>query len=80
MLDEIELEILEVLEDENRPMPAGEISGLIDATYQLVGHRTSKLRDLGLVEKRAADDDGRMKSKITTKAKATYFKSASESD
>ena len=40
MLDEVELEILEVLEDENRPMPAGERSGLIDVTYQLVGHRT----------------------------------------
>ncbi len=73
MLEEVELAILETLDAEDRPMPAGEISGLIDATYQLVGHRTSKLRDLGLVDKRAGDDSGRVKSSITEKAKKTYF-------
>lgn len=72
MLDPVELAILEVLNDEARPMRAGEIGALIDATHQMVGRRTSKLRDLKLVDKRLADD-GSMKSTITSEAEAIYF-------
>lgn len=73
MLEEVELDILGVLMEESRPMAAREISGLIDVTYQLVGHRTSKLRDLGLIEKGDLEGAGRVKSRITQKAKSTYF-------
>lgn len=72
MLEPIELRILECLEDESRPMRAGEIAPLIDATFQLVGRRTSKLSDQGLIEKKK-DLTGRSLSKMTERARATYF-------
>ncbi len=52
MLDPVELQILGTLNDEGRAMRAGQISGLLDITYQLVGKRTEKLRDMDLVSKR----------------------------
>lgn len=72
MLEPIELSILECLEDESRPMRAGEIAPLIDATFQLVGRRTSKLNDQGLVEKRK-DAKGHSISSMTERARTTYF-------
>lgn len=73
MLEPVELEILSTLEDEKAPMRAGEISVLIDETYQLVGRRTSKLQEMGLVDKERDITDGRMKSRITNRAESTYF-------
>ena len=75
MLDQVELEILNTLNTEAKPMRAGEVSVLIDVTYQLVGKRTSKLQDMGFVIKKRSDDDGRMRSKITDRAKGIYFES-----
>lgn len=75
LLEEVELELLNSLRSEGRPMRAGEISLLIDASYQLIGHRTSKLRDLGLVDKHQSSEDGKMRSAITDKAVTTYFSS-----
>lgn len=75
MLEPIELRILECLEDESRPMRAGEIAPLIDATFQLVGRRTSKLSDQGLIEKKK-DLAGHSMSKMTDRARATYFSHA----
>lgn len=72
MLEPIELRILECLEDESRPMRAGEIAPLIDATHQLVGRRTSKLNEQGLVEKKK-DVTGHSISAMTERARATYF-------
>jgi energy-coupling factor transporter ATP-binding protein EcfA2 len=72
MLEPIELRILECLEDENRPMRAGEIAPLIDATHQLVGRRTGKLNDQGLVEKKK-DKTGYSTSSMTERARHTYF-------
>ena len=74
MLEPVELEILHTLYQEGRPMRAGEISVLIDVTYQLVGKRTSKLQDMGLVVK-ARGDDKYMRSEITERAQVTYFQS-----
>ncbi len=71
MLDPVELEILSTLEEEERPMRAGEIASLIDVKYQLVGRRTSKLRESGLVRK--LEIDGHMRSSITPKAESVYF-------
>lgn len=72
MLEPIELRILECLKDENRPMRAGEIAPLIDATHQLVGRRTSKLNDQGLVEKKK-DMTGHSISSMTERARHIYF-------
>jgi len=72
MLEPIELSILEVLHGENRAMRAGEIGGLIDATHQMVGRRTSKLRDLKLVDK-SSSEDGSMRSRLTNDAVTIYF-------
>jgi predicted transcriptional regulator len=71
MLPPVELEILESLNDEGVPMRAGEIAPLVDATYQLVGHRTSKLHEMGLVHKTSMD--GVTRSTITDKARQRYF-------
>lgn len=75
LLEAVELELLNILRSEDRPMRAGEISSLIDLSYQLIGHRTSKLRDLGLVDKKPSQEDGKMRSAITEKAISTYFNS-----
>tara|TARA_R110002020_G_scaffold123081_1_gene279107 strand:- start:9958 stop:12075 length:2118 start_codon:yes stop_codon:yes gene_type:complete len=74
-LEPVELEILETLQSEGRELAAGEISAAIDTTYQLVGRRTSKLRDKGLVVKEMDKRDDRMKSAISQRAKDTYFAS-----
>ena len=73
MLEPVELEILNVLEEEKSALPAGEIAALLDETYQLVGRRTSKLKEMGLVEKERDSADGRMKSRITDRAESVYF-------
>lgn len=73
MLEPIELEIVSTLNDEQRRMRAGEIAALIDTTHQLVGRRTSKLQELGLIEKDRDDSDGKMKSEITERCRSTYF-------
>lgn len=72
MLEPVELEIVSILHDECKRMRAGEISALIDTTHQLVGRRTSKLRDLGLIIKEQ-DRDGHMKSNLTDRCEETYF-------
>ena len=72
MLEPIELRILECLEDESRAMRAGEIAPLIDATFQLVGRRTSKLNEQGLIDKTKIGT-GYSTSKISERARATYF-------
>lgn len=71
MLPTVELEILESLNEEGMPMRAGEIAALVDVTYQLVGHRTSKLHEMGLVQK--TSKDGVNRSRITSKAQQRYF-------
>lgn len=72
MLEPIELEILSTLNEEQREMRAGEISALIDTTHQMVGRRTSKLKDMGLVDKEP-DIEGRMRSRLTSRGESTYF-------
>ena len=73
MLEPIELEIVTTLRDENREMKAGEISALIDTTHQMVGKRTSKLQELGLIDKQKSDSDGKTRSNITVRCIETYF-------
>lgn len=71
MLPPIELEILETLNEEARSMRAGEVAALIDTTYQMVGRRTSKLLEIGLVDKKLIE--GANRSSITAKGKDSYF-------
>lgn len=78
MLPPVELEILETLHEEGVPMRAGEVASLVDATYQLVGRRTSKLHEQGLVHKSA--QDGVTRSQITKTAKQRYFGASIDSD
>lgn len=73
MLDPIELEIISTLNEEDKKMRAGEISVLIDTTHQMVGRRTSKLQDMGLVTKERDEDDHRMKNRITPRGRDMYF-------
>ena len=70
-LEEVELDILEVLFAENRDMRAGEVSALIDKSHQLVGWRTSKLKDNNLVDKQTKNNI--VFNKITERAKQIYF-------
>jgi hypothetical protein len=72
-LEEVELRVLEILNSEDRRMAASEISTLLDVTYQLVGRRTNKLRNLNYVEKEVDEADNRNKSQITPRAKGIYF-------
>lgn len=74
LLEPVELEILSTLNEESRKMAAGEISSLIDVTYQLVGRRTAKLQDKGLVQKTRKGDSGqRVRSEILERAQDIYF-------
>ncbi|MCG3858754.1 hypothetical protein [Psychrobacter sp. Ps2] len=73
MLEPVELEIISVINDEERRMRAGEISALIDTTHQLVGKRTSKLRDMGLIIKDIDEIDNRIRNELTDRCKETYF-------
>ncbi|MCW5297442.1 transcriptional regulator [Herbaspirillum lusitanum] len=72
MLEPIELEIVSTINDEGREMRAGEIAALLDTTHQLIGRRTGKLKDMGLVNK-ARDDEGVMQNSITERCERTYF-------
>jgi hypothetical protein len=76
MLDPVELQILESLHEERTAMRAGEISMLLDTTYQLVGKRTEKLRDMGLVDKEWKD--GFNRSEITDRAESIYFRAGEQ--
>lgn len=75
MLEPVELEIVTTLKEESYKMRAGEIAALIDATHQLVGRRTSKLQDMGLVKK-IRDDEGKMRNELTDRCERTYFEQA----
>ena len=55
-------------------MRAGEISTLIDTTHQMVGKRTSKLQEMGLVNKERDISDGNMKSELSDRCMTIYFK------
>lgn len=73
MLEEVELEILQVLNDESQPMRANEIAELINSlrSHQLIGKRTSKLKEFGYVDKKLMN--GHMYNEITERAKGIYF-------
>lgn len=71
MLQEVEIEILEVLNQEGNMMRAKDISSFMDVTYQLIGKRTSKLQESGLVEKE--HEGSIVRNSITQKARDVYF-------
>lgn len=73
MLEPVELDIITTLHEEQRRMRAGEISSLIDTTHQMVGRRTSKLQEMGLIHKERDQEDSRMRSELTERCIETYF-------
>lgn len=72
MLGDVELQILQVLYNENRPMRAAEISAMIDKSHQLIGRRTSKLSEQGYVDK-SEKKTGIKLNVITERAKSIFF-------
>jgi DNA-binding MarR family transcriptional regulator len=74
MLDPVDLDIVSTLNDEHRRMRAGEISARIDTAHQMVGKRTSKLEDMGLIDKEREQAVGRMRTRITERCEAICFK------
>lgn len=73
MLEQIELDIVNTIYEENKKMRAGEVSSLIDTTHQMVGKRTSKLQEMGLINKTRDDRDGKIRSELTKTCKEIYF-------
>lgn len=71
LLEPIEIEILQTLYSEDKAMRSKEISALLDVTYQLVGKRTDKLQEKGLVDKQYQNHVRVIT--ITDKAKSIYF-------
>lgn len=71
MLEPVELDILDVLNQETKPMRANEISAFIDVTYQLVGKRTTKMQEAGYIDKDASS--GVTLNRMTALAKNLYF-------
>ncbi len=72
MLEQIEIDILNILYDEDRPMRAKEISEFVDVNHLLIGKKTSKMRDLGYIDKNS--ENGVVTNTITNLAKEVYFK------
>jgi hypothetical protein len=72
MLEQIDLDILDVLNNENRPMRAKEISEFIDVSHLSVGKRTSRMKDLGYIDKKT--ENGVVTNTITDSAREVYFR------
>lgn len=72
MLQPVELDIMGTLNNERKKMRAGEISALIDKSYQLIGKRTGKLQEMGLVKKKR-DSKSKTTNEITERAINIYF-------
>ncbi|MBX9654819.1 MarR family transcriptional regulator [bacterium] len=77
LLPRTELEILQTLNIEGRPLFAGEIAEELDCSWQLIGRRGKFLADRGLVI-RSQTDEGRRQFEITEKASECYFKKEDE--
>lgn len=73
MLEPIELEIINLLFTENKSMKAGEISSLINSTHQLIGKRTRKLQEIGLIEKVRDSSTGTVVNKLSNRCVKIYF-------
>lgn len=71
LLEPIELSILSVLHGSDIPLSASEIAGTLDTNRQLIGKRTGKLQDQGLVDKEK--DSGKTMNTLTKKAIELYF-------
>ncbi|EAX9749293.1 helix-turn-helix transcriptional regulator [Salmonella enterica] len=71
LLEPIELSILSVLHGSDISLSASEIAGALDTNRQLIGKRTGKLQDQGLVDKEK--DSGKTMNKLTKKAIELYF-------
>ncbi|QOJ21212.1 MAG: MarR family transcriptional regulator [Gammaproteobacteria bacterium] len=78
LLPKTELGILQTLHSEGEPQRPSDIAAELDCSYQLVGRRSVRLEERGLV-KRIKDENNNRIIKITDIAEASYF-SDSESN
>jgi hypothetical protein len=72
LLPRIELDMIQALGTERRPLFAQEIAGELDCSYQLIGKRGVTLADRGLVD-RSENRQGRRQFEITPTAESIYF-------
>ena len=73
LLEPIELSILGVLNQNGGPLSASEIAGTLDTNRQLIGKRTAKLQEQGLVEKDKESVFNKTMNALTDRAKQLYF-------
>lgn len=73
LLDKIELSILNYLYNNEAPASASQIAGNLDTNKQLIGRRTKKLQDLGLVDKDTQSVLNKTMNALTDKAIELYF-------
>ena len=70
-LERIELDILSALYQSGQQIAAAELAGLLDTNQQLIGKRTKKLRELGLVQQ--SKYGGKTMNSLTASAIELYF-------
>ena len=73
LLEKVELSILNYLHLNEKPASASEIAGNLDTNRQLIGRRTKKLQDLGLVDKDNQSVINKTMNTLTDKARDLYF-------
>ena len=72
LLPATELGILQTLHSEEKPQRPSDIAAELDCSYQLVGRRSVRLEERGLV-KRLKDENNNRIIEITDIAEASYF-------
>ena len=72
LLRPTELGIFRTLNQEKKPLYAGEIASELDCSYQLVGRRAKQLAEQGLVT-RTMNEDKRRELELTRHARDAYF-------
>lgn len=73
LLEPVELSILGVLHQNGGPLSASEIAGTLDTNRQLIGKRTAKLQEQGLVEKDKESVFNKTMNTLTDRARQLYF-------
>lgn len=77
LLPKTELGILQTLHSEGEPQRPSDIAAELDCSYQLVGRRSVRLEERGLV-KRIKDENNNRVIEITDIAEASYFSDSEE--
>lgn len=73
LLEPVELSILSVLHQNEGPLSASDIAGTLDTNRQLIGKRTAKLQEQGLVDKDKESVINKTMNALTDRARQLYF-------